>query len=136
MPSWFGRLTPRGPRSTHRRGYRQRPWWPLWFHQLRQSFRRGSRRRGHFQFALEGLEDRALPSGGITEYLVPTAGSQPAQITAGPDGALWFTESTANKLGRITTSGTFTEYAVPTANAGPAGITVGPDGALWFTEVS
>jgi virginiamycin B lyase len=55
-------------------------------------------------------------------------------ITAGPDGALWFTEQNANKIGRLTTSGAFTEYAVPTAGSFPNGITAGPDGALWFTE--
>ena len=27
----------------------------------------------------------------------------PTSITAGPDGALWFTESNSNKIGRITT---------------------------------
>jgi streptogramin lyase len=60
--------------------------------------------------------------------------AQPWDITQGPDGALWFTERQANKIGRITTDGTITEYTVPTANAGPYGITSGPDGALWFTE--
>src|SRR5262249_62343254 len=40
--------------------------------------------------------------GAITEFLVPTAGSFPAEITAGPDGALWFTEQAGDKIGRIT----------------------------------
>jgi uncharacterized protein (TIGR03437 family) len=68
---------------------------------------------------------------------VPTANSGPEYITAGPDGALWFTESNLNntgKIGRITTSGAITEYTVPTADSFPFGITAGPDGALWFTE--
>ncbi len=38
----------------------------------------------------------------------PTSDSQPLGITAGPDGALWFTEVRGNKIGRITTSGTIT----------------------------
>jgi virginiamycin B lyase len=70
----------------------------------------------------------------IIEYPVPTDSSYPAEITSGPDGALWFAEYDANKIGRITTSGLITEYPVPTANSYPLGITVGPDGALWFTE--
>jgi streptogramin lyase len=37
----------------------------------------------------------------ITEYPVPTPASGPIQITAGPDGALWFTEEFGNQIGRI-----------------------------------
>ena len=37
----------------------------------------------------------------ITEFTVPTAGSLPTGIAAGPDGALWFTEHGGNKIGRI-----------------------------------
>jgi streptogramin lyase len=66
-------------------------------------------------------------------YPIPTAASYPAGIAAGPDGALWFTEEYANKIGRITTTGAFTEFTIPTANSIPIGITTGPDGALWFT---
>jgi hypothetical protein len=55
-------------------------------------------------------------------------------IVAGPDEALWFTENSANKIGRITTAGVVTEFAIPTASSEPSGIAVGPDGALWFTE--
>jgi len=73
-------------------------------------------------------------SGKIREFAVPTANSRPVGITAGPDGALWFTENNTNKIGRITTAGVVTEFAVPTANSVPAGITAGPDGNLWFTE--
>jgi virginiamycin B lyase len=69
----------------------------------------------------------------IGEYAAHPAGND-FSITAGPDGALWFTEFSANKIGRIATSGTVTEYAVPTHQSSPAGIAAGPDGALWFTE--
>jgi streptogramin lyase len=70
----------------------------------------------------------------VTFYPVPTINSTPFGITVGPDGALWFTEETGNKIGRITTSGVITEYSIPTVNSTPYGITAGPDGALWFTE--
>lgn len=61
--------------------------------------------------------------------------AEAGRIAMGPDGALWFTETNAGKIGRITTDGVITEYAIPTANGFPFGITTGPDGALWFTEV-
>jgi hypothetical protein len=44
----------------------------------------------------------------FTEYPVPTAASLPDEITAGPDGNLWFTEySNANKIGKLTTNFAF-----------------------------
>jgi virginiamycin B lyase len=55
-------------------------------------------------------------------------------IVSGPDGALWFTEGTANKIARITTSGAVTEYPIPTASSTALSIASGPDGSLWFTE--
>ena len=70
----------------------------------------------------------------ITEFPVPDPDSRPTGITAGPDGALWFTEADANQIGRITTSGTVTEFAIPTPGSQPTAITAGPDGALWFIE--
>ena len=57
-----------------------------------------------------------------------------ARITAGPDGALWFTAPSRDRIGRITTAGEVTGFLVPTSNSWPFGITTGPDGALWFTE--
>ncbi|MGH9281686.1 MAG: virginiamycin B lyase family protein, partial [Acidimicrobiales bacterium] len=81
---------------------------------------------------------RVTPAGAdpadFTEYPVPTPDSGPTDIVAGPDGALWFIESAANKIGRSTTDGIVTEFAIPTEASGPTAIAVGPDGALWFTE--
>ena len=72
----------------------------------------------------------------FTEYTVPTpdatAGGGPEYITAGPGGALWFTEGTANKVAQISPSGVITEYPVPSGSGG--GIAAGPDGNLWFTD--
>ncbi len=73
----------------------------------------------------------------ITEYALPTKDSWPGGITVGPDGAIWFVETGANQIGRITSDGKITEYAVPTAHAiNPyqGFLTVGPDGAIWFNE--
>jgi virginiamycin B lyase len=67
--------------------------------------------------------------------VIPIASSGPTGIAAGPvDGTLWFTERTANKIGRITAAGVITEYAIPTANSEPYAITAGTDGTIWFTE--
>jgi len=41
--------------------------------------------------------------GTLHEFPIPTPGSQPVDITAGPDGNLWFAEQNGNKIGRITT---------------------------------
>jgi virginiamycin B lyase len=72
----------------------------------------------------------------IIEYPLPvgSAASFYSQITAGPDGALWFTETSNNKIGRITTAGVITEFTLPTPQSSPFAITSGPDGAIWFTE--
>lgn len=61
-------------------------------------------------------------------------GSQPFGITAGLDGALWFTEFSGNKIGRMTTGAAVTEFMGLSASASPSEITAGSDGALWFTE--
>ena len=74
----------------------------------------------------------------ITEYGVPTSSAAPFGITNGPDGALWFTESNGNKIGRASVAGSITDYSLPGLNAAPLpdplGITSVPDAALWFTE--
>ena len=72
----------------------------------------------------------------ITEFSTGmTAGAAPFGITAGPDGNLWFTENSGNRIGRITPAGVITEFSTGiTAGAYSTGITAGPDGNLWFTE--
>src|SRR5215471_15162298 len=79
---------------------------------------------------------RITTAGSITEFSIPTAGSFPVGITAGPDGNLWFIEALTGNIGRITTTGVVTEFPTPfTGFEGsfPFGtITPGSDGALWF----
>ena len=55
-------------------------------------------------------------------------------IAAGPDGALWFTNSGNNSIGRISTAGVVSNYTGHEHLSGPQGITAGSDGALWFTN--
>jgi hypothetical protein len=67
-------------------------------------------------------------------------GTAPWGIVSGPDGALWFSESSTilapDKIGRITTAGVITDFPVITSPSLPQLITAGPDGALWFTETN
>ncbi len=108
-----------------------------WNSRLRFGAASGRSRRPIARLHVEGLESRCLLAVTINEFLIPTAHSSPLSITAGPDGNLWFTESSANKIGEIdTTTHVITEFPVPTANSGLGGITTGPDGNIWFTEES
>ena len=59
----------------------------------------------------------------------PRAGAFAGDITAGPDGALYFSEASTGKVGRITTVGEVNEYAVPGDDPLPGAIVPGPDGA-------
>ncbi len=95
---------------------------------------------------------KVTPDGIFTEYAVPNATggnasvdptnpsgtdgveAAPTSIVAGKDGALWFTDSSSDAIGRITTDGTITQY--PTPGLQPNSLTVGPDGAIWFTDNS
>src|SRR5437870_2030675 len=85
--------------------------------------------------ALLGPVASAAPGavGTITEFPIPTPYSNTWDITAGPDGSLWFAEEGAAKIGRITPAGVITEFPL-TPRSAPRSITAGPDGNLWFTE--
>jgi len=64
---------------------------------------------------------------------IPTQDSQPIEITAGPDGNLWFTEQNASQVARVTPQGLIQEFPLPTLGF-PSDITAGPDGNVWFSE--
>jgi streptogramin lyase len=84
---------------------------------------------------------RITPEGVVTIF---TAGlrkrSTPREILVGPDGNLWFTDSTPDTaispmIGRVTPQGSITEFPTGLAAAlGIGGLAVGPDGNLWFTQ--
>jgi virginiamycin B lyase len=88
---------------------------------------------GYLWFAESGTNriGRLDGLGNFTEFPL-AAGRRAYEITAGPDGALWFTGG--NKIGRITTAGAITEFPLLTDAAARA-ITAGPDGNLWFADV-
>src|SRR5438552_3301183 len=85
----------------------------------------------------------------ITEFSAGiTGGEQTNDITAGPDGNLWFTglhhplcgsvcggRATCGGSGRITPGGVVTEFSVGiSVGAVALAITAGADGNLWFVE--
>jgi virginiamycin B lyase len=78
--------------------------------------------------------DRITQAGVITQF---TTIGAPGQLTAGPDGALWFTLGTGTDfiaIGRMTTAGVSTSYNLPHHWVGsPLGIASGPDDTIWFT---
>jgi len=45
---------------------------------------------------------RVTTKGVFREYTVPTPNSQPHAIVTGPDGKIWFTEASGNKMGVLT----------------------------------
>jgi virginiamycin B lyase len=80
---------------------------------------------------------RRTMGGSVTVYAIPGSTSNGcgycSSISAGPDGAVWFTRSeTTKQIGRIDTSGHMTLYSIPTSGA--YSITWGHDGAMWFTD--
>jgi streptogramin lyase len=75
-----------------------------------------------------------VPTSTITEFPIPTAESGASGIAPGPDGNVWFTESEADKIARISPTGAVTEFPLPDPESGPTDIVMGPDGNLWFTE--
>jgi streptogramin lyase len=89
---------------------------------------------------LLGTAAAGAEPGTVTEYskgVSPKA--EPWEITAGPDGNVWFTENgfetTLGAIARITPAGTVTEFrsGLPELS-GPEGITTGADGNVWFTD--
>jgi virginiamycin B lyase len=71
----------------------------------------------------------------IHEWAVPTKGAHPHDPAVGADGALWFTEQMANKLGRLDpATGAFKEYPlIEGKNSGPHGLVADKDGNIWYT---
>jgi virginiamycin B lyase len=70
----------------------------------------------------------------ISEFPLPTPGSAPTGITAGPDGNLWAVEAGASRIVRVTPGGQPTEFTLP-AGREPREI-ASAGGFVWFTERS
>jgi streptogramin lyase len=77
-----------------------------------------------------------IASGAVRTFDTTQPGSCPQQIARGPDGALWYTDTAVNTIGRIAVTDPFTLTLIPLfppSVAAPQDITPGPDGNLWFT---
>ena len=77
---------------------------------------------------------RVLPDkrGNVKLYKDTFGDPSPDGITAGPDGAVWFTDPGNDVIGRITTKGTYT-LQQPASVELSGGLITGPDNALYFT---
>src|SRR5262249_49340330 len=99
---------------------------------LRDSGRRKRttvRKPPRHRLALEALDERILLS--VTEFPIPdTTTARPEGIARGPDGNLWFAESIADRIGRITPAGVVTQFSLPFLSQ-PSEITAGPARNLW-----
>ena len=90
--------------------------------------------------ATDGGEDAltvtvdAVTTGPFTEWTLPTTPAQPWGITLGPDGAVWFTELRAGRLGRVR-DGRVTEFRLPRPSARPFGIAVDRANNVWYTDL-
>lgn len=71
-------------------------------------------------------------AGGTNLSRGPPAQTPRPKVAPGFSDHIWFTETAASKVGRITFDGQITEFAVPTPNSAPRAITLAADGALWF----
>jgi virginiamycin B lyase len=79
----------------------------------------------------------------ITEFATTSGYSSASALTLGPDGNLWFTESSPSSsgvptasVGQITTAGVISEFPLnPTDNVVSA-LTAGPDQNLWFSAAA
>ena len=69
----------------------------------------------------------------IEKYPLPNPSSGPNNAATGSDKNVWFTETYAARISRMTGSGVVTEYTIPSGLPG-LDIAVGAGGALWFTE--
>lgn len=86
------------------------------------------------QLAAGDLVGRMTPTGQYQDWPLPEAGASLDDITVGPDGALWFGEDRAPRLGRVTTDGQITEMPVtmPNHGGGTEMVTSG-EGLVWFS---
>ncbi|ONH54664.1 hypothetical protein CcI49_30380 [Frankia sp. CcI49] len=98
----------------------------------------------------------AQAAGTFTSYPTPTPASIPCVTAGGPDGAAWFVEALANRIGRIDpATGETAEFPIPWSTAQlpaslnwlnlpvatpapvtalPCAITAGPDGKIYFAN--
>jgi len=75
------------------------------------------------------------PPSTVISQTVPTAQSEPYDLTIGGDHKLWFSEQSGNQIGRYDMQGNFDEFPLAAANVHPSQVALGQDGGVWFTEL-
>src|SRR5688572_23038056 len=69
------------------------------------------------------------------EVPLPTPNSGPTTLAIAPDGTVWFTESSGNRIGRVNQDGTgLEEFPLPHPDSSPRIIALGADGNMWFSQ--
>lgn len=89
---------------------------------------------GALRFTSRGGTIGRTKSNGETTTVSLPAGSEPAGLVAGPEGAIWVAESAAGAIARVEANGNVSQYPLPQPDSRPTAIAVGPDGNLWFSE--
>lgn len=70
--------------------------------------------------------------GAITATSLGTPIARLGRMTAGPDGSIWFAESTAYSVTRLK-DGRLERHEIQSARGAPFGVAVAPDGTVWST---
>jgi len=79
--------------------------------------------------------DPLSTDGAVVGFPLPDPGRGPTTVALAPDGTVWFTEGTANAVGRMNPNGTgLREFPLPTRGGAPRIIALGSDGNMWFSE--
>ncbi len=105
----------------------------------KSKFRKRLRTRIGVPAALIAVLVLALPGsasaglGDVEEFFAPTQPTKPLTLVEGPDGNVWYTDSTVTKIGKVTPSGEVEEFSPGLASVA-LNITSGPESKLWFTE--
>ena len=86
---------------------------------------------------LQGGEQLGLISSGgeVIALDTPTRNSGLSDLAVDRSGAVWFTEISAGKLGRLR-DGRVSEFSLPRASARPFGVTVDSANNVWYTDLS
>ena len=87
------------------------------------------------QLWLAAGERKATTDGRPVEFPLPTPNSGPTTLALAPDGVVWFTQSSGNRIGRMNPDGSgLREFPLPQPDSSPRIIALGSDGNMWFSE--
>jgi streptogramin lyase len=75
------------------------------------------------------------PAAGNSASFFPVPSNGPADIAAGNDGSIWFTQTIKGNAASVTNAGVITEFKA-VKGSGPEGITVTPNGDPWYTMMA